>query len=112
MKEKDRIKKEDEIIKQKIQIIIFNLQKANQKLEDIAMDRSYMKTLDEYIDNLTKKMDQVSGTEDKEKKEKQLELMQKFKNNNKKITEVLGLDGELNLNDPNVLKKIEEILKK
>ena len=112
LKEKDRIKKEDEIIKQKIQIIIFNLQKANQKLEDIAMNRSYMKTLDEYIDNLTKKMDQVSGTEDKEKKEKQLELMQKFKNNNKKITEVLGLDGELNLNDPNVLKKIEEILKK
>ena len=37
--------------------------------------------------------------------------MKKFKNNNKKITEVLGLDGELNLSDPNVLEKIEEILK-
>ena len=57
MEEKELIIKENEIIKNKIQNIIFNIQMANQKLEDIAMDRRYMKTLDEYIDNTYLKLE-------------------------------------------------------
>ena len=84
---------------------------ANQKLEDIAMNRSYMKILDEYIDNLTQKIDEVYGSRDKEKREKQLAKIKEIKNNIKKITNLLKLGGDINLNDSNILEKLKTILR-
>ena len=111
LEEKELIIKENEIIKNKIQNIIFNIQMANQKLEDIAMNRSYMKILDEYIDNLTQKIDEVYGSRDKEKREKQLAKIKEIKNNIKKITNLLKLGGDINLNDSNILEKLKTILR-
>ena len=111
LEEKELIIKENEIIKNKIQNIIFNIQMANQKLEDIAMNRSYMKILDEYIDNLTQKIDEVYGSRDKEKREKQLAKIKEIKNNIKKITNLLKLGGDRNLNDSNILEKLKTILR-
>ena len=111
LEEKELLIKENEIIKNKIQNIIFNIQMANQKLEDIAMNRSYMKILDEYIDNLTQKIDEVYGSRDKEKREKQLAKIKEIKNNIKKITNLLKLGGDINLNDSNILEKLKTILR-
>ncbi len=113
LKEKEKIKEQNQIITNRIQIIIINLQKANEKLELIAMNRKYMKTVDEYIDDLSKKVNEVYGSEEKERKKEQLEKMNEIKKKHDKIKDTLKLtQKDLDINDPNVIKEIGDILNK
>ena len=106
-KEKEKIKEEMVQITKEIQIIIVQLQRTSDKLNSIAMNKSHIKTQDDYIDSLSEQMKGI-GLKDEEQKKKLKEIKEK----NRKITEALKLkqDELLKMSDSDLTEKLGKIL--
>ena len=59
IKEQIEIKKKIKNINNQITCIIIKLKHISQKIEEITMNRSHLKTIDEIIDSLKDKMEQI-----------------------------------------------------
>ena len=94
-------------ITKEIQIIIVQLQRTSDKLNSIAMNKSHIKTQDDYIDSLSEQMKGI-GLKDEEQKKKLKEIKEK----NRKITEALKLkqDELLKMSDSDLTEKLGKIL--
>ena len=55
-------------ITKEIQIIIVQLQRTSDKLNSIAMNKSHIKTQDDYIDSLSEQMKGIGLKEEEQKK--------------------------------------------
>ncbi len=105
-KEKEQIKDELTKITKEMTINILTLQRISQKLELIAMNKSHIKTEDEYIDNLKEQIKET-GINEKEQQKKLDEL----KKENKETMEYLKLSKEdfSNLDENQFQDKLKSI---
>ena len=106
-KEKEKIKEEMVQITKEIQIIIVQLQRTSDKLNSIAMNKSHIKTQDDYIDSLSEQMKGI-GLKEEELKKK----LKKIKEMNYKIRETLKLNQDelLKMSDSDLTEKLGKIL--
>ena len=107
VKEQNEIKKKIENTSNKITYIIIQLKNISQKIEEITLNRSHLNTLEEYIDSLKDKMEQI-GLED----EKQKESLKRMKENIKIFKEVNQLkeDEMMNLTDSQLAERLGIII--
>ena len=106
-KEKEKIKEELVQITKEIQIIIVQLQRTSDKLNSIAMNKSHIKTQDDYIDSLNEQMKEIGLKEEEQKKK-----LKEIKEKNHKIKEALKLDQNelLKMSDSDLTEKLGKIL--
>ena len=106
---KEKIKIENKIgdINIEILFIIYNLQKISEKINDLAMNNSHLKTEDEYIDDMINKMDKLNLNE-KEKMDK----IKQIKKNNETFKSVVKLDRNelLKLDNKQLTQELKKML--
>ena len=109
MKEQNEIKEKINNKNNQIAYIIIKLKKILQKIEDITMNRSHLKSIDEYIDSLKDKMEKIGLKDEEQKKE-----LKRMKENIKDFKEVNRLkeDEMINLNDSQFAEKLGIIIPK
>ena len=90
-------------ITKEIQIIIVQLQRTSDKLNSIAMNKSHIKTQDDYIDSLSEQMKGIGLKE---------EELKKIKEMNYKIRETLKLNQDelLKMSDSDLIKNYETFI--
>ena len=102
LKKQNEVKERINNIRNQIISIIFKLKLLSQKIEDIAINDSYLKIKDVYIDFVRDRMEEMGLYNEELKKE-----LKKMKENIKIIIEVNNLkeDEVLNMNDYQFLEK-------
>ena len=109
IQEQEQIKKEINNKSNQITYIIIKLKHISQKIEDIAMNNSHLKTQDEYIDSLKDKMEQIGLKDEEQKKD-----LKRMKENIKIFREVNQLKEEevMSLDDSQLAEKLGIIIPK